>query len=103
MRQAEHDRIIETAVTMAATHKIVVQDVSGVRCHKAVYAVPISTWTQSMNSLNRSPVGKPIWGGPGTMSEIRNLCRDLKERNLMDKNANETFQSSKAKTGYYDP
>ena len=56
-----------------------------------------------MNSLNRSPVGKSIWEGPGTVSEIRNLCQDLKRRNLMDKNANEIFQSSKTKTGYYNP
>ena len=103
MMQTEHDGIVEKAEKMAATHRIVVQDVSGTRLHKAVYAVPISSWTASMNSLNRSPVGKLIWEGPGTKAEMRNLCSALKQSNLMDYEANEEFQSSRAKTGYYDP
>lgn len=55
MRQAEHDRIIETAVGTAATHKIVVQDISGVRCHKAVYAV------LHLDSIHEFAQPKPRW------------------------------------------
>ena len=46
-----------------------------------------------MNSImNRRPVGQLIWKGCGTVNEMRNLCRELKQRNLMDQSANETFR-----------
>jgi hypothetical protein len=56
-----------------------------------------------MSSSNRKPIGQTLWEGRGTATEMRSLCRDLKSRNLMDPDANETFQSSRANTGYYDP
>ena len=103
MLQSDHDRIIKKATELSATHKIIVQDVSGSRRYKAVYAVPLSQWGPEMNFWNRKPIGKSIWEGKGTATEMRNLCRDLKSRKLMDENANETFQSSRNNTGYYDP
>jgi hypothetical protein len=103
MVQSDHDRIIKKATEMAATHKIIVQDVSGSRRHKAVYAVPLSQWSPEMNFWNRKPIGKSIWEGTGTVTEMRNLCRDVKRRKLMDEDANETFQSSRDSTGYYVP
>jgi len=103
MLQSEHDRIIKKATDLAATHKIMVQDVSGSRRYKAVYAVPTSLWSPEMVSWNRKPIGQCLWEGKGTATEMRNLCRDLKRRKLMGENANETFQSSRSNTGYYDP
>jgi hypothetical protein len=103
MVQSDHDRIIKTATEAAATHKIMVQDVSGSRRHKAVYAVPLSEWRPEMNFWNRKPIGKSLWEGKGTAAEMRNLCRDLKNRKLMDEDAKETFQSSRNSTGYCVP
>jgi hypothetical protein len=103
MLPSEHERIIKKATELAATHNIVVQDVSGSRRYKAVYAVPISQWSTEMIAWNRRPVGRCLWEGKGTATEMRNLCRDLKSRNLMDESANETFQSSRDTTGYYVP
>lgn len=49
------------------------------------------------------PIGLCLWEGKGTATELRNLCRDLKSRKLMDENANETFHSSRDSTEYYVP
>jgi hypothetical protein len=56
-----------------------------------------------MIGRNRRPIGQCLWEGKGTATEMRNLCRDLKSRNLTDENANETFQISRGSTGYYVP
>jgi hypothetical protein len=103
MTQNDHDYIIKKAAALASTHKIMVQDVSGSRRHKAVYAVAISLWTRDMAFWNRKPIGQCLWEGKATATEMRNLCRDLKSHSLIDQGANETFQSSRSSTGYYVP
>jgi hypothetical protein len=103
MVKSTHDRIIKEASAFADTHEIVVQDISGSRAYKGVYAVPKSLWSP-FNDVNKRPVGsKMLWEGSATATEMRDLCRDLKGRNILDQNANETFRSSRSNTGYYDP
>ena len=103
MLPSEHNMIIKKATPLAPTHKIVVQDVSGSRLCKAVYAVPNAKGSEALNSVNQRPVGELIWEGRGTMTEMRSLCWDLKRLKLRDPNAKEEFRSSRANTGYYDP
>lgn len=103
MVKGDPERIMKRASELIATHKIVVQDISGSRRHKGVYAVPNSLWNP-FNSVNQRPRGSEVlWEGPATATEMRSLCRELKSRNLLHPDANETFQSSRKGTGYYDP